>query len=80
MGRQPGVAKLLEKHWLIPKDQQDVKCPYCGRVWMDSHPFITLHGEEPPGDIDCPDCGKTFLVEERVERWFHITKKGEQDD
>jgi len=61
----------------LERDEDHIVCPYCG--WENDEPedeydFITYHGEGW-GEFECPTCGETFDVEERVTRTFCTRQK-----
>ena len=51
-----------------------MKCPTCYYDWdieVVNH-LITYWGEDPPKDVECPNCERTFVVREHVTRDFEV--------
>lgn len=54
----------------------EIECPYCGSIndcnndnWKDE--FMDDSG---PTEVDCFECGKTILVESKIEIRLHVIK------
>ena len=56
---------------------KDIACPFCGTVQSyepgDNGDLTTYWGEESVEE-KCWECGKTFLIQERVSRYWEVAK------
>lgn len=67
------VTDLLENIMRQIHARDHIPCPYCG-VEIDMTDcervmgHVSFWGEDEPAPEDCPHCGKTVFLQERVER------------
>lgn len=55
----------------------EIVCPYCGHEFINS--WEVGYGEQDLGDIDCPECEKTFLAYKNIEITYNTIKKEDND-
>lgn len=54
--------------------EEEVICPYCGEVIDDSDGEYVREGG---GDIECPECGETFILETEIRILYSTRRKDE---
>lgn len=56
-------------------DYEDLKCP-CGRLFdvEDKSHLVTYWGEDPPDELECPECEHVLTVREHVTRKYEVSE------
>lgn len=55
------------------KYTSEIVCPYCGDELGDSWEFGS--GRQDIGEVDCPNCEKTFIAYRNIEVTYNTWKK-----
>lgn len=56
-------------------NSDEAVCPYCGCEHSDSWEFFAHHAHLGEAEVDCNNCGKTFLIEQDVTVTYTTRKK-----
>lgn len=70
-------AAISNRGWFeVTHNSNDFQCPHCGAGLTDEE-WNTEGGDKLSGDyeVECPDCGKPFIVDIAVETRYHTQPK-----
>ena len=69
------IIKRIKHHVEAEFAKQNIICPVCHHVWdpEGKAPHVSMWGEDPAKEDECPRCGTKLIVKENVVRTFEVT-------